>query len=133
MNPNSRIIKTSINVLYPELSYTINGICFNVHNKLGRFCREVQYADELEAELIKKKIPYKRESRILKQDKFTRNIIDFIVNDCIILELKAKSIITKDDYYQAKRYLISSNKQLCLIVNFRDTYLKPKRILHNNS
>jgi len=131
MNPNSRIIKTNIDVLYPELSYTITGICFDVHNKLGRFSREIQYADELETEFIKRKVGYKREKRIIKEERFTGNIIDFIVEDCMILELKAKSITTKEDYYQAKRYLISANKQLGLVINFRDTYLKPKRVLNS--
>ena len=27
-------------LLYPELSYRITGLCYQVHNKLGRFCRE---------------------------------------------------------------------------------------------
>lgn len=131
MNANSRIIKTDIEVLYPELSYAINGACFNVHNELGRFCREIQYADELEREFSKRKINYKREQRLYKEGAFTRNILDFIIEDCIILELKAKVVITKEDYYQTKRYLISSDKKLGLIVNFRDTYLKPRRVLNN--
>jgi hypothetical protein len=38
-------------LLYPGLSYKINGILFKVHNKLGRFYREVQYGDLLELEL----------------------------------------------------------------------------------
>jgi len=68
--------------------------------------------------------------RICKDDNFSGNIIDFIVEDCVILEIKAKNIITKQDYYQAKRYLISLRKNLCLLINFRDTYLKPKRVLN---
>ncbi len=132
MNTNQRIIKQNIDVLYPELSYRINGACFNVHNKLSRFCREKQYGDELESELNKSGIRFSREARISQEEKFTGNIADFIVEDCIILELKAKNVISKDDYYQLKRYLISKNMKLGLIVNFRDTYLKPKRILNNS-
>jgi len=130
MYSNSRIIKKNIQVVYPELSYKLNGICFNVHNKLGRFCREKQYADELENQFKKEKIKYCREMRIYKDENFSGNIVDFTIKDCVILEIKAKSILTKQDYYQAKRYLISSKKNLCLLVNFRDTYLKPKRVLN---
>lgn len=133
MYANSRIRKTNIKILYPELSYVINGLCFNVHNKLGRFSREMQYANELEEELIKNNIKYKRENRNIKNGKFTGNIIDFIIEDKAVIELKAKSVVTKEDYYQTKRYLIDSNIKLGLIVNFRDSYLKPKRVLNNNS
>jgi len=35
-------------LIYPDLSYKINGILFTVHNELGRFCNEKQYADAIE-------------------------------------------------------------------------------------
>ena len=59
-----------------------------------------------------------------------RNIRDFVIEDKIILDLKAKRIVTKEDYYQMKRYLAVSNKKLGLIVNFRQKYISPKRILN---
>lgn len=40
-------------VLYPDLSYTINGILFSTHNELGQYAREKQYGDVI-AELLKK-------------------------------------------------------------------------------
>ena len=38
-------------VLYPEFSYKIVGICFGVHNELGRFQREKQYSNLIETKL----------------------------------------------------------------------------------
>jgi len=103
-------------VLYPELSYLIYGLCYKIHNELGRYRNEKQYADDFE--------------NLLKNN---RNIPDFVVEDKIVVDFKAKRIITKEDYYQMKRYLVSSNKALGLIVNFREYYLKPKRILNSNN
>ena len=133
MNPNPRILKQNIEILYPDLSYKITGICFDVHNKLGRFCREKQYSDELERNLIAKNISYEREKRILDEGVFSGNILDFIIEDTVIVDLKAKKFITKEDYYQMQRYLKILDKQLGLIINFQDTFIKPKRILINNS
>ena len=50
--------------------------------------------------------------------------------DKIIIDIKAKKFITKEDYYQMQRYLQTANYQLGLIVNFRSVHLKPKRVIN---
>jgi hypothetical protein len=47
--------------------------------------------------------------------------------------LKAKPIISKDDYFQMRRYLVSYKKKLGLVINFRQVYLRPKRILNKDA
>ena len=112
-------------LIYPELSYKITGILFDVHNQLGRYANEKQYCDLIEIKLKYFKIPFKRELSI----KNTRNRVDFLIDDKIILEVKAKNFILKEDYYQTQRYLQSLDKKLGLLVNFRNRYLKPIRII----
>lgn len=115
-----------------DLSYKITGICFNIHNKLGRFCSERQYSDKLEEVLKENNIDYKRELEISKLiDSPSGNRPDFIIENKIIFDVKAKKFITKEDYYQMLRYLKASNLELGLIVNFRNTFLKPKRVLNS--
>lgn len=120
-------------VLYPELSYTICGICFQVHNQLGRFRNEQQYTDAFETFLEKNGINYARELSLpssFRGEKEGRNIPDFIIEDKIVVDLKAKRIITKEDYFQMRRYLSSSNYRLGIIINFRQRFLSPKRVLN---
>lgn len=112
-------------LIHPELSYKLTGLCFEAHNEIGRYGKEKQYANFIESRLREISIPYKRE--IIIAD--TGNIFDFLIEDKIILELKSKRIITKVDYYQIQRYLQISNLRLCILVNFRDEYIKPKRIV----
>lgn len=122
-------------IVYPELSYKICGFLFYIHNKLGRFRKEKEYADALEIILKENDIEYSREKRIensILDKKFSLYKLDFVIENKTVIELKSKTLITKDDYYQLKRYLESKKLKLGLLVNFRDKYLKPKRILNNS-
>lgn len=123
------------NVVYPDLSYQLTGVLFQVHNQLGRHCRERQYADMLEVYLRENNFTVEREKELPIQqieNKFT-NIVDFAINDLILLDVKAKQIVTKEDYHQINRYLEAGGYKLGLIVNFRNRYLKPIRVIRTNS
>lgn len=112
-------------LIYPKLSYAIVGACFEVHNSVGRFAREKQYGDVLEAKLKEKSLSYEREIEI----DYSGNRLDFLVEDKIVLELKSKEVISKEDYIQIQRYLQQANKKLGLLVNFRNRFLKPIRVI----
>ena len=121
-------------IVYPELSYKICGFLFYVHNKLGRFRKEKEYGDAIEIVFKENQLPYTREERIdndILDTKFSLYKTDFVVDGKIIVEFKSKPIINKDDYYQLMRYLEAKELRLGLLVNFRDKYLKPKRILNS--
>ncbi len=112
-------------LIYPELSYLVTGICFAVHNHLGRFSREYRYCDAIKQRLKEASIPYERERRIGQSG----NQLDFWFDGKLVLEVKAKRLITKEDFCQPQRYLQSTRKKLGLLVNFRNRYLKPIRII----
>ncbi len=122
-------------LVYKELSYKIVGLLYKTHQELGTFRNEKQYADYFEKLLTKEKIKYVREYRfndIKYGGNKARCIIDFIIKDKIILEFKTKDFITKADYFQVKRYLVTLNLKLALLINFRQKRLSPKRILNKD-
>lgn len=118
-------------IIYPELSYQLTGLSFKVQNNLGRYCREKQYADALETLLKENNIQFIREKSLpveMISNDFT-NRVDFDVESKILIDIKAKPFILKEDYYQMQRYLKAANYKLGLVINFRSKYLKPIRII----
>jgi len=53
-------------------------------------------------------------------------VIISIIENKILVELKAKPFIKKEDYEQTMRYLMVKKIHLGLLVNFKQEYLKPK-------
>ena len=132
---NANAANTNKNkVVYPELSYKITGLLFKVHNELGRYKNEKQYADRLEKILKDEEIEYCKETPLKRSfdgERNNRNIPDFIIENKIIIDAKAKRLISRDDYFQMKRYLTSAKKKLGIIVNFQQKYLTPRRVLNS--
>jgi GxxExxY protein len=120
-------------IIEPELSYKVTGLCLQVHKDLGRFCSERQYSDKLEEKLIEAHMQYVREFELSNLPDVDRkgNRVDFYIDDKIILDAKAKKFITKEDYFQMNRYLEAANIELGMIVNFRYSFLKPKRVVNS--
>ncbi|PIP33817.1 hypothetical protein COX22_02350 [Candidatus Falkowbacteria bacterium CG23_combo_of_CG06-09_8_20_14_all_49_15] len=122
-------------IIHKELSYQICKLLFKTHNDLGRFRNEKQYADYFEKLLITEGIKYQREYNFIDQKSVNKKIrckVDFLIDNIIIVEFKAKNFITKNDYYQTQRYLNTLNLELAIIVNFRQYRLAPKRVLNSH-
>ena len=122
-------------IIHKEFSYLINGLLFDIHNSIGRFCREKQYCDVFEKLLKEQNISYEREKSLpleIIDNQFT-NKVDFAINNELLVDFKAKSIVTKEDYYQMNRYLEASGFDLGCIGNFRNKYLKPIRFIRAHS
>ncbi len=123
-------------LLYPDLSYKINGLLFHTQNQLGRHGTERQYGDFFEKLLKETGIKYEREKILppmFDGERPGRHRVDFVVGDKIIIEFKVKSITTKDDYFQIKRYLEVLNLKVGFLVNFHQKMLRPKRIINSRA
>jgi len=111
-------------IIFKELSYIINGICYEVHKKIGRFGREAQYADLFEKMIKNRGLSCRREV-VLEYG----NRMDFVIEESIVLEFKAKKYLEYSDYEQIKRYMYLANLKLGLLINFREASLQIKRVL----
>lgn len=123
-------------IIYPKLSYQLNGIFYEVQNRLGRFSTEKQYAEGVEEMLKQEKINYIREKEILipfGKIKIGGNKVDFLIEDKILVDIKSKNYITREDYLQMQRYLKSANLKLGLVVNFRPKSVIIKRIINSQA
>lgn len=119
-------------LLYPELSYQIRGACFNVYKTLGPYHKESVYANALFSELEKRKIPFTKEASIdveYQQKKVGVYRPDFLIDNKIIVELKAAEFLPKNDekqlsYYERSEvsssayYLGGTRYRLGFLVNF---------------
>lgn len=116
-----------------EESYTIIGLCMEVHRILGKGHSEVVYKDALEYEFRINSIPFERErsyeieyKEIILPRKY---VADFVLYGEIIFEVKAISQLTNSDIRQTLNYLASSKNKLGLLANFGEDSLKYKRII----
>ena len=121
------------NLLYKEDTYKIIGICMEVHNQLGKGFNEVVYGDALEIEFIDNNIKYSKEKKY--NISYKGNILphkyraDFIINDKIVLEIKAIKCLTSSHVKQTLNYLAVSKLKLGLLINFGEDSLKYQRVI----
>lgn len=118
---------------YKNESYFVIGLCMDIHNELGKGFHERIYGDAMEFELIENGVPYERE---VKYEVFYKGIklshpyyADFVIDEKIILELKATKSLTQGHIKQVLNYLAVSKKKLGLLVNFGEDSLTYKRVL----
>lgn len=119
--------------LYEEDSYKIRGACFNVYNSLGGGIKEKIIVRALAKELTTQGIIIKEQIRIdviYDGEKIGTYIPDLIVNDKIIIEVKSKPFITKEDEKQFWGYLKNSNYQLGFLIGFTSQKLIIKRYVY---
>lgn len=123
------------NFIYKNESYKIRGACFKVYNTLGGGIKEKIIERALIKELKDCGFQADNQVRIdivYSGEKIGVYIPDIIVNNkiIIVIEIKAKPFINKEDEKQFWGYLKNSNYYLGFIVNFGHQKLIIKRFIH---
>jgi len=120
-------------VLYPELSYKIMQIVFEVHNKLGPGFTEEIYEEATAYELEAQQILLERQKPI--QVVYKNKVVgiyrlDLVIDDKIILELKAVTALNDLFRQQLLSYLKATNLHLGILVNFGAKRVEYTRIIN---
>ena len=116
-----------------DLTYKINGCAMKVHNTLGNGFQEVIYQRFLTIEFRKAGLSFEREKEHVifyeGEDVGTRRA-DFIVEEQVMVELKA--LINLEDVHlaQAKNYVVAYDLPIGLLINFGGVSLQFKKVFN---
>lgn len=108
-------------LLYEKESFAIRGACFSVYKNFRNTQKEIVYQKSLFEELKSKGFNVEREKQLpvyYLSKKVGVYTPDIIVNNSILIELKAKPFMHKNDIQQFWYYLKNSNFKLGFLVNF---------------
>jgi len=123
-------------LLYPELSFRINGVLFDVFKQIGGGHKESYYQKAVAIGLKQQGIQFVERYYVpLQFDGVIvgKYFLDFLIEDVIILELKRDQFIPAHIITQTRQYLVSPNLQLALIGCFTHKGVMIKRIINTNN
>lgn len=125
-------------LVYPKLSYVIQGCVFEVRKQYGPGQKEVIYQRLLEEKFKKEGLRVEKEKKINVHSQDTGKVVgtyqpDLLIEDKILMELKSSRFTTKQNEKQLYYYLRNSKYELGYLVNFSTPRLFMKRIVYSNS
>ncbi len=122
--------------LYKDLTYAIIGTAMEVHKILGGGFLESVYQSALSHEFSLRQIPFAEQVRLpvyYKQQCVGDFIADFMVEDKVIVEIKAVTSLHEAHLAQAIHYLTATGKSVGLLINFGNKSLEYKRVVSSKS
>ena len=115
-------------MLENEIAKTVVDACFQIHRQLGPGLFESVYEEVLCYELEDLGLSISRQKSIpvfwkdLKLDQGFR--ADIVVNDKVIIEIKAIELLKRVHYKQLMTYLKLTDLKLGLLINFNEALIK---------
>ena len=122
-------------LLYAELTRQIIGSAMEVHSTLGSGFLEAVYEDALAVEFTMRGIPFEKQKDLTvfyKGYKVREYICDYLVDNKVLVELKAIKNLTAIEEAQLLNYLKGTGFKLGLLINFGNSSLKYKRLINTN-
>jgi GxxExxY protein len=118
---------------HEELTNKIIGCAIEIHKKLGPGFIESIYENAFIIELQKKGLPFEKQKEVTIQYdgvEVGKHRLDLIVEDTIVVELKAIRNIEDIHFVIVKSYLKALGKEHGLIINFSKKVIEVKRVIH---
>ena len=118
-------------ILYKELSYKIIGLAMEVHSKLGYGFLEKVYENAMMVLFRQEGIKVKQQAPItvyFEEEVVGEYYADILVEDRIILELKAVEKIVNAHISQTLNYLKATGLELAILLNFGKEKLEYERL-----
>ena len=125
-----------MNYKYQELTDKIIRCAYTVHNELGVGFLEKVYQNSLAVELSEQNIKYRQEaalSVLYKNKVVGEYIADFVVENRVIIELKAVSSLVPAHEVQLVNYLKATRLEIGLLINFGKSVTVKRRIFTLNT
>jgi len=123
-------------LLYSEITGPVIGAAMEVHKVLGPGFLESVYEEAFAIELDLRNISYKRQQPIdiFYKEKLAKHFVcDFIIEDLVIVELKALSQLGDIAKAQVLNYLKATRLPIGLLLNFGARSLEYKRFVNTKS
>jgi GxxExxY protein len=117
---------------HQDLTYQIIGASMEVHSEVGPGYNEEIYQKALENELRNRRIDFEPQKSIevkFKGEVVGLKFLDFLVDDKVVVEIKALSRLDSDHEAQLISFLKATGKEVGLLINFGARRLEHKRIL----
>jgi GxxExxY protein len=127
--------KEATGIIEKELAYEIVNAAYEVHNVLGPGFLESIYEEGMAIELSARGHRVERQARIAviyKDRKIGEHVLDLVIDNRIILEIKAVTDIAPIHKQQALSYLKSTGYQLAIVINFGATRVQTTRVVLTN-
>ena len=108
-------------LLYRDLSHAIVGAAIEVHRHLGPGQLESTYQRSLEYELELRELPFRAQVPVAATYKGRETgefFVDLIVDDKVVIELKAVTALMQVHRAQVISYLRATRLRLGLLINF---------------
>lgn len=122
--------------LHSEITGAIIGCAMKVHSSLGKGFPEYIYQRALAIELDKINLPYAREKEwevYYDNQMIGKRRVDFVIEEKVLVELKAISNFEPSHYNQIINYLEAFKLDIGLLINFGKSSLEFKRFTNNKS